>query len=353
MSAAVEFNSNRLITPTACPSPTKTMKKRAFSIRILLCCGLVCADVPAAAAPDDASAYPARTIRIVVGFPPGGPTDLVAREIAHRLHEAWGQPVVVENKPGASSRLAFEQVARADADGYTLVLGALQTATNMAVHRHLSYDTLRDFAPVTQLTATVLALTVAPSLDVRSVADLVALAKSRPGTLSYASFGVASSAHFAGSLLEQHAGVRLTHVPFSGAAPAQTAIVGGHVSMGFMSALTAMPLMQSGKLRALAVASDKRLPQLPAVPTMAEAGFPGFEVSSWQGLLAPAATPPAIVAKLHRELARILALPEVRERFAAVAAEPVASSPAEFQAYIRSEIAKWAAVAKRADMMLD
>jgi tripartite-type tricarboxylate transporter receptor subunit TctC len=305
------------------------------------------------AAQDAAANYPSRPIRIVVGFPPGGPTDQVAREIGHRLHEAWGQPVIVENRPGASSRIAFEQVARAEPDGYTLLLGAVQTATNMAVYRNLSYDTLRDFAPVTQLTTAVLALTVSPSLHARTVADFVALAKARPAELTYATFGVASSPHFAAALLEQRAGIRLTHVPYNGAAPAQTAIAGGQVDMGFMSALSAMPLMQSGRLRALAVTSEKRLAQLPDVPTMTEAGFPAFEVSSWQGLLAPAATPPAIVAKLQREIARILALPEVRERFAAVAAEPVASTPAQFRAHIESEIARWSAVAKRADLALD
>lgn len=331
------------------------MNQRAFAVRALLCFNALIALAPAplAAGQDVASAYPSRPIRIIVGFTPGGPTDRVAREIAQRLNDAWGQAVIVENKPGASSRLAFEHVARAEADGYTLLLGALQTATNMAVHRRLSYDTLRDFAPITQLTSTVLALTVAPSLDLRSVGELVSRAKSGPGTLSYATFGVASSAHFAGTLLEQRAGIQMTHVPYNGAAPAQQAIVSGQVDMGFMSALSAMPLMQSGKLKALAVASDKRLPQLPDVPTMAEAGFPGFEVSSWQGLLAPAGTPPAIVTKLQRELARILSLPEVRERLVAVAAEPVGSSPAEFRAYIQAEINKWAAVAKNADMMID
>jgi tripartite-type tricarboxylate transporter receptor subunit TctC len=306
-----------------------------------------------AQAQDAAAGYPSRPIRIVVGFAPGGPTDQVAREIGHRLQQAWGQPVIVENKPGASSRIAFEHVARAEPDGYTLLLGAVQTATNMAVFRRLGYDTLRDFAPVTQLTSAVLALTVSPSLTARSVADLVALAKARPGELSYATFGVASSAHFASALFEQRAGIRLTHVPYNGAAPAQTAIAGGQVDMGFMSALSAMPLMQSGKLRALAVTSDRRLAQLPDVPTMAEAGFPSFEVSSWQGLLAPAGTPPAIVSKLQREIARILALPEVRERFAAVAAEPVASTPAQFRTHIESEIARWSAVARRADLSLD
>jgi tripartite-type tricarboxylate transporter receptor subunit TctC len=273
--------------------------------------------------------------------------------MARKLQEAWGQPVVVDNRPGASSRLAFEQVARAEPDGYTLLVGSVQTATNMSVYRHLGYDTLRDFAPVTQLTATVLALTASPALEVRSVQDLVALAKSRPGTLTYASFGVASSAHFAAAMLEQRTGIRMTHVPYNGAAPAQLAIAGGQVDAGFMSALSAMPMLRSGKLKALAVTAERRLPQLPDVPTMAEAGFVGFDVSSWQGLLAPARTPPAIVAKLHRELVRILALPDVRERLLALAAEPVGSSPAEFRAYIGAEIDRWTIVAHAAGIALD
>lgn len=323
------------------------------SIGAWLSAALLAVASPPSTALDPAATYPSRPIRIVVGFTPGGPTDQLAREIGHRLQHAWGQPVVVENKPGAGSRIAFEYVARAEPDGHTLLLGAVQTATNMAVYRRLNYDTLRDFAPVTQLTSAVLALTVSPSHSARSVAELVDAARSRPGELTYATFGVASSAHFAAALLEQRAGIRLIHVPYNGAAPAQTAIASGQVDLGFMSALSAMPLMRSGKLRALAVTSATRLPQLPDVPTMAEAGFPAFEVSSWQGLLAPAGTPPAIVSKLQQEIARILALPEVRERFAAVAAEPVASTPAQFRAHIESEIARWAAVANRAGLVLE
>ncbi len=337
--------------------PTRRRRRRAAlpvligSLLAALALGLMPSGP--ARAQDAAAAYPARAIHIVVGFPPGGPTDRLAREIAQGLQAAWGQPVLVDNKPGASSRIAFETVAHAEPDGHTLILGSVQTATNMVVHKRPGYDTLRDFAPVTQLTAAVLALTVPPTPGISTLEELLARARARPGELAYASFGVASSAHFAAAMLEQRAGLRLVHVPFSGAAQAQTAVVGGQVQFGFASALSAMPLLQSGRLRALAVTSDKRLPQLPEVPTMAEAGFPGFEVSSWQGLLAPAATPPAIVAKLQREVARLLAQPEVRERLLAAAAEPVGSTPAAFRAYIQAEIAKWGAVARQADLVLD
>lgn len=302
---------------------------------------------------DEAATYPAKPIRLIVGFAPGGPTDLIAREISRGLQDSWGQPVIVENKPGASSRIAFEYVARAEPDGYTLIVAAVQTATNDAIYTRPSYDTLRDFAPVTQLTAAVSVLTAAPALKVNTVNELVQLARSDPGKLSYASFGVGSSAHFAGAMLEQRANIQLTHIPYNGAVPAQSALVGGQVDLGFMSALSALPQLKSGKLKALAVASNKRLPQLPDVPTMAEAGFPHFEVSSWQGLLAPGKTPLVIVEKLQREIGRILALPEVRERLSAQAAEPVASTPLQFRTYIESEIAKWRAVAKRANMIVE
>ncbi len=325
-------------------------------LRACLLVTLVACATGAAVAQDVAAAYPSRPIRIVVGFAPGGPTDLLARELAARLHESWGQPVIVENKPGAGSRIAFEHVARAEPDGYTLLLGAVQTATNMAVYKRLSYDTLRDFAPVTQLSSAVLALAVSPSLKARSVAELVDLARARPGELSYATFGVASSAHFAGALFEQQAGIRITHVPYNGAAPAQTAIAGGQVDFGFMSALSAMPLLQSGKLRPIAVTAEKRLAQLPDVPTMAEAGgkdLAGFDVTTWFGVFAPAGTPPPVVARLNEELRKALLTTEMRERLAKMGAEPAPTSPAEFAAFIRTELAKYEKVVKFSGAKVD
>jgi tripartite-type tricarboxylate transporter receptor subunit TctC len=306
-----------------------------------------------ARAQDAAAGYPSKPIRIVVGFAPGGATDLVARAIAQKMQEAWGQPVTIDNKPGAGSNIASEIVARADPDGYTLLLGTIANATNMSLYKNLKYDTLRDFAPVTQFMAAPSVLVVSPSLPVDDLKGLVALARAKPGTLTYASSGAGGSPHLAGVLLEQRAGIQMIHVPYKGAAPALADVISGQVNLGFKTALSAIPSMQAGKLKPLAVAADKRLPQIPNVPTMAEAGMPDFEVSSWNGLLAPAKTPPAIVAKLHREVVRILALPDVRERFAAQAAEPVGSTPEAFRAYIQSEIDRWGAVAKNANVVLE
>lgn len=306
-----------------------------------------------ARAQDAAATYPARPIRILVGFAPGGATDIVARSIAQKLQDAWGQPVTIENKPGAGSNLAAEAVMRAEPDGYTLLLGTIANATNMSLYKNLKYDFVRDFIPITQIMAAPSVLVVSPALPVDDLKGLIALARAKPGTLTYASSGAGGSPHLAGEMLEQRAGIQMVHVPYKGAAPALADVIGGQVNLGFKTALSAIPSMQAGKLKPIAVAANRRLPQIPTVPTMAEAGIADFEVSSWNGLLAPARTPPAIVAKLHREVVRILALPDVRERFAAQAAEPVGSSPEEFRAYIRSEIDRWAVVSKKANVVLD
>ena len=306
-----------------------------------------------AAAQDAAANYPSRPIRIVVGFVPGGATDVVARLMAQKLQEAWGQPVVVENKPGGGSNIGSEQVARAASDGYTLLLGTIANATNMSIYKNLTYETLRDFAPVTQIMSAPSVLVVAPSLPPNDLKELIALAKSKPGTLSYASSGAGGSPHLAGELLKLRAGIDIIHVPYKGAAPALADVMTGTVSMGFKTALSAIPQMQSGRLKPIAVAANRRLPQIPNVPTMAEAGLGDFEVSSWNGLLAPAKTAPEIVAKLNRELVRILATPDVREKFAAQAAEPVGSTPEQFRAYIKAEIDKWAQVVKASGAKVD
>ena len=308
---------------------------------------------PRAAAPETVANYPGRAIRIVVGFAPGGATDIVARAVAQKLQEALGQSVVVENKAGGGSNIAAEIVARADADGYTLLLGTIANATNMSIYRNLKYDTLRDFTPISQLMSAPSVLVVTPGFPANDVKGLVELARARPGTLTYASSGAGGSPHLAGALLELRAGVRMVHVPYRGASPALTDIAAGNVHLGFQTALSALPAMQTGKLKALAIAANSRLEQLPNIPTMAEAGFPDFEVSSWNGLLAPAKTPAAVIARLHAELVRIVGLPDIRERFAAQAAEAVGSSPEQFRDYIAAEIKRWADVARSADITLN
>jgi tripartite-type tricarboxylate transporter receptor subunit TctC len=302
---------------------------------------------------DAGVAYPTRPIRLVVGYAPGGATDLAARLVAQKLQEGWGQPVVVENKPGAGSNIASELVARAAPDGYTLLMGTIANATNMSMYRSPGYDTLRDFVPVSQVMSAPSVLVVAPAAPFSDLAGLIAAARARPGALTFASSGAGGSPHLAGELLKLRAGIDLTHVPYKGAAPALTDVVSGVVSMGFMTALSAVPHMQSGRLKPIAVAAERRLAQIPSVPTMAELGLKDFEVSSWSGLFAPARTPPEIVARLHREVARILALPEVREKFAAQGAEPVGSSPEQFRGYVRAEIDKWAQVVRASGARAD
>lgn len=306
-----------------------------------------------AAAQDAAASWPSRPVTIVVGFAPGGATDIAARLIAQKLQEAWGQPFVVDNRAGAGSNIGSEVVARAEPDGYRLLMGTIANATNMSLYKNLKYDTLRDFAAVTQVMSAPSVLVVSPTLAVDDLKGLIALAKSRPGTLTYASSGAGGSPHLAGELLCQRAGIQMIHVPYKGAAPALADVIAGHVNLGFKTALSAIPSMQAGKLKPIAVAATKRLPQIPNVPTMAEAGIADFEVSSWSGLLAPAKTPQPIVDKLQREVARILALPDVRERFAAQGAEPVGSTPEVFRAYVKAEIERWGQVARSAAIVLD
>ncbi|HTO47394.1 MAG TPA: tripartite tricarboxylate transporter substrate binding protein [Burkholderiales bacterium] len=300
-----------------------------------------------------AQGYPSKPIRVIVGYSPGGATDIVARTLAGKLQESLGQPVIVENKPGANSNIGSEIVAKSAADGHTLLLGTIANAINMAAYTGLGYDTLRDFAPVTQTMSAPSVLAAHPSLPVKDLKGLIALAKEKPNTIAFASSGNGSSPHLAGELLKMRAGIQIVHVPYKGAAPALSDLIAGHVPIGFQTALSAMPYLQSGRLRVLGVASPQRLAQLPDVPTIAEAGLPQFEVSSWNGLLAPAKTPPEIVAILHAASVKALASPDVREKFAAQGAETVGSSPDEFRAYIRAEIDKWTLVIRASGAKFD
>ena len=299
------------------------------------------------------STYPQKSIRIIVGYTPGGATDIVARILAAKLQEALGQSVIVENKPGAGSNIGSEYVAKSAPDGYTLLVGSIANASNMVAYKNLNYDTLRDLVPVSQLMSAPSILAVHPSFPAKNLQELIALAKREPGRYAYASTGSGGSPHLAGELLKLRAGIDLIHVPYKGAAPAMSDLLGGQVHMAFQTALSAVPHLQSGQLSAIAVAANKRLAQLPNVPTMAEAGLAEVEVSSWNGLFAPAKTPPEIVARLHAETAKALASPEVREKLLAQGAEPIGSSPEEFRAYIRAEIDKWGKVVRASGLRID
>lgn len=307
---------------------------------------------PAAAA-EDAAAYPSRPITIVVGFAPGGPTDIIARLVANHLSKALGKPVIVENKPGGGSNIATEQVVRAAPDGYTLLVETIANATNMSVYKKLNYDTQKDLAPIVQFMASPSVLVVNPQVPAKSLQELLALAKSQPGKLNYASTGVGGSPHLAGEMLKYRAGIDAVHIPYKGAGPALNDLLAGNVTMGFMTSLGLVPHVQAGKLRALAVASPKRIPELPDVPTMAEAGLPDFHVLSWNGLAAPAGTPKPIIDKLNREVNKILGLPEVRKQLQSLGGDPIGGTPEEFARFVDKEIRQWGAVVKSANFSLD
>ena len=297
--------------------------------------------------------YPVRPIRLVVPFPPGGPTDVLARIVATRLGERLGQPVVVDNKPGASGMIGADMVAKAAPDGYTLLANASIHVINPSLYAKTAYDAIADFAPVSNLADVPLVLAVHPKLDTRSVKDLVALGKSSKTSLAFASAGNATSQHLSGEAFKLAAGIDLLHVPYKGSAPALTDLIGGQVQLMFDSLPSAMPHLKAGSLRPLAVTTPKRSAALPDVPTIAESGYPGFAISTWYGVWAPAATPPAVVQRLSREIAAIVRLPEVRAQFAGLGAEPVGNTPDEFAAFTKAELTKWAGIVKRSGAKID
>ena len=291
-----------------------------------------------------AATYPARQIRVIVSFPAGGPTDAIARAIAQNLNETWRQPVIVDNRPGAGGNIGTELAAKSPPDGYTLFIGTVANAINQSLFAKLPFDFVRDFAPVTQNYVTGLILAVHPSLPARSVKELAALAKAHPGQLAYASSGVGGTPHLAGELFGAMAGVKMVHVPYKGSAPAMADLLGGHVQLTFDNMLTVLPQVKAGKLRGLAVTMTTRSPLAPELPTIAEAGLAGFEVKSWNGVVVPAGTPKEIIARLNSEIVRILRQPDLREKFLVQGVELVPTTPEEFGAFIRQDIAKWAKV---------
>jgi tripartite-type tricarboxylate transporter receptor subunit TctC len=309
--------------------------------------------VGAAAAAEDTAAYPSRPVTIVVGFAPGGATDITARLLAGRLSQSLGKPFIVENRPGADSNIATEQVVRAKPDGHTLLLQTIANATNMSAYKNLGYDTVRDLRPIVLVMTSPSVLVVTPSLPVKDLRSLIGLAKAQPGRLSFASSGTGGSTHLAGEMLKMRAGLDMVHIPYKGAAPAMADVVAGHVSLGFMASLGALSTMQSGHLRPIAVAHFKRLPELPDVPTMAEAGMADFEVSSWNGLAAPVGTPQPIVDKLNAEVNKILALPEVQRQLQELGAQAVGGSSRQLADHVQAQILRWRDVVKAARITLD
>jgi len=279
-----------------------------------------------------------------VPFAPGGPADIQARLIGPKLTEAWGQPVVVENRAGGNTIIATELTARSDPDGHIVQVISAGFAINVSLYARLPYDSLRDFAPVTQLTSGPAIVVVHPSLPARSVKELIQLARSRPGQLTYASAGLPSQ--LAVELFKVLTGTDLVHVPYKGAAPAMIDLIAGHVQVSFPTIIGGLSHARSGRLRALATTGAKRAPAAPDLPTMIEAGVPGYVAANWFGTTVPAKTPPAVVSKLSQEIARVLRLPEVGERLLSQGMEPTSSTPEEFSAYIRSEMTKWAKVVK-------
>lgn len=297
-----------------------------------------------------AQTYPSGPIRIVVPYPPGGGTDILGRQIAHRLNESWSVPVLIDNRGGASGTIGTALAAKAPADGQTLLIVPSAFAVNPSIHKNLPYDSVRDLAPVSQLAASPLILCVHPSFPARSVKELVAFLKARPGQIDFGTSGNGSPPHFATELFMLLTGTRMAHIPYKGAGPAAVDLVAGQIPIYFMNALSAVPLVRSGRLRALGATSPKRFDALPQLPTIAEAGVPGYEMTNWYGLLAPGATPRAVVEKVQREVARILNLPELRERLNQEGAVVVASTPDEFARFLKAEMEKAAKVVKASGM---
>ena len=295
--------------------------------------------------------YPTRSIRMVVPFAPGGGTDFSARTIAQSMTDSFGQTVSVDNKPGAATNIGAEIVAKAAPDGYTLLLSSGSTfAMNPAISKKTPYDTFRDFTPVGSFSRYVLLLVVAPDVPVKSVQEFITYAKARPGQLSFGSPGLNSSHQLAMELFMQRTGLTMIHVPFKGAAPAMQEIIAGRVNSMFQDLATALQQIKAGKLRALGVASDKRFPSMPEVPTVSEAGVAGFDASAWIGIVAPTGTPVAIINKLNAEMNKVLANPGLLQKLADTGAEPLPGTPAQFGALLRREADKWAEVIKKAKL---
>jgi tripartite-type tricarboxylate transporter receptor subunit TctC len=300
-----------------------------------------------------AQPYPAKPVRMVVGFAAGGATDIVARAIGQSLSQAFGQPVVVENRPGAASNIAADHVATSPADGYTLLMGSISLANNATLYSKLPYDALRDLAPVVHVTNTPFMLCVHPSIPARSIEELVAFARARPGQVQYGTAGNGSGAHLFTELFRSLAGIQLQAIPYKGAAPATNDLLSGQLAFVFDNVVGMAPLHQAGKIRCLAVSSRTRARIAPDIPTMAEAGMAGYEADAWFGVFAPAATPVAAIERVNAEVNRALQMPAIRQRFESMGCEPAGGTAAAFGAYFRSEVEKWGKVIRDAGVRLE
>src|SRR5262245_39573855 len=298
--------------------------------------------------------YPTKPVHIVVPYPPGGAVDAFARVLSQQLSDVWSQQVVVENRPGASTMIGAEQVAKSPADGYTLLLTAeLTFVTVPHLYEKIPYDPLKDFAPITALVSATQALVANPSLPAKTVKEIVTLAKSKPGELTYGSFGIGSTGHLNMEVLQAMTGARFNHIPYSGAGPAMNDVIGGHISFMLAALSIVKGNVEAGKLRMIGVGSDRRSPEFPDVPTISESGAPGFEAKSWFGLVAPAGTPPDIIRKINRDVARVLSDPAFADKYlAAQGLESIAGSPEQFAALIRAETVKWGKVVKDANIRI-
>jgi len=302
----------------------------------------------------DATRYPVKVVRIITPVAPGGAVDILARALAARLASVWKQQVLVDSRPGAGGNLAFEAAARSVADGYTLLLAQPPLAVNVSLYRKLAYDAVRDLEPIALAATSTNALVAHPSVPARNLRELIDLAKRRPGQLTYASAGNGSTPHLSGELLKHHARIDLVHLPYKGAGPAITDLLGGHVALAFVTLTSVLPQIKAQRMRALAITSAKRSPLVPEIGTFVEAGLPEIEIYGWYGILAPAGTPKEIVTRVNADIAGAVAHPEVAQTLATFGLEPYApNTPEEFGAFLRSEIARWARVVKIAGAKAD
>jgi tripartite-type tricarboxylate transporter receptor subunit TctC len=319
-----------------------------FSAPQLAAAALMALSAPLASAQN----YPARTVRIVVPYAAGGNTDIVTRTITQHLTTMWGQQIIVDNRAGGATNIGSAMVARAQPDGYTLLMGGASNAINMTLFKNPPYDTLKDFAPIVLCTVGANLLSVHPSIPVKNLRELMALARSKPGQLNFASSGIGSSNHMAGELFKLMANLNITHVPYKGNAPALADLVGGHIEMGFAGITAQVPHMQAGRLRGIALSSKERFPAVPDIPTFHESGLPGYESSTFFGMMAPAGTPPEIVRKVNADVAKVLARQDIRERLAKDGQVPGGGPSEQFTKFIQDEVAKYAKVIKAAKVPL-